>query len=1381
MQSVNNYKLNEISSITLTVEKAKGLQNEIEEIWKKIGWEETIFGKSSKRYLSEEETSKIICLSKYANSLNASSSNSSLKDLKSFAIESLSRVEFLKVKLMETFKRARSDVYSYSGVSKKIKYYEGLSQSQLFEVAKLAASFEKDFSEHIMNYGIQNQDHIFELAKISASNQGSNISTYIKNYVGLTLEQRCEIAKIAAKTNGCDVSINIKNYGIQDESQLFEIAKIALANKEESFRGYYIEYYGFKNQTYLFEIAKIAAGNIDGFSKTIQEVGIKNEEQLFEVSKIAAGNDKSTSEFIQNYRLQNPEKLFEIAKIAASASKVSIFIQNYKGLTQDHLFEVAKIAAKNDVQGISEHILKYGLNDQQRFEIAKIAAEKDGKNTSKFLENYELKQYAHFVEIAKIAANSNGCSTSQYIQKYGIKEQGLLFEIAKIAVTSKKGEGFSEHFEKYGIQDPAQRVELAILAAKHDGESLAKNIQDFDIQIQSVLVEIATIIATTNPRELLQSIQKFDVQDQTQLVRIAKTAASDYHFSNYIQNFGIKDSEDLFEIAKVAAATNNGGAITSEKIKDYKLTNQAHLIEIAKIAIKTDPESVYYIKNYGIQDPNQRFEIAKLNAQLRGVWISTSIDQYELDSVQHRFEIAKLALLGKHLSYNLIALPYYKLPLEYHVEIFLLASKLAPNEIPEILKGIFKKETDEFSDKEIADFKGLQIMLNPDKTLELDSDSLSLLRPFDQFINKKLPNTSRANLNSWIGFYLLNCQSCAKVSREKFEQFIQNNNCLSVLEAIVKLRSPNRRYQLTGMLFDCFSNNNFGPLKTYNALKRMHPMGQKVTPVFLFLFASLIHQQSAQLEDPENWDTVFSKWKTVFITLASSTYKDAAGQMTVISSLCSLIIDPHLNINEKNQLLLSIFEIGKGIKEKRSRAKMINRNLRFMEGILQAGHSIKLRQFVSLRPQVQSLKIDSLQECLKKIFHEIVGEVNITNFPSKFENTFLKARQPHAFFTYASRLQSLPDNEKTALQPYLRKLYTEILEGNFQQMRYTTSEHLSTIFSWKDRNKELWITNNKKVLSSNSEADEKSQSENSPDIRKYLYDRICQDNHIPSKEFQNLVDYLNDPSPVQFDKSMKNILEKEYDLKILFEPDIAYPSKKQTQVLELEKALLIFLDPSKNTKEKEASLKTARLSVPSQGYQQFLNDLQDLDEMIKGKIQDFEGWTVEDTDAWEDLLLSGTEVLGSCQNIYGDPNYNKCLLSYLLDGKNRIVVLKDTEGHIRARAVLRLLADNTLNRPVLYRERLYSSAGVSKKALDALYEMCTNKAKALGIHLVRTKEENENDITSSFLKSYPASLESLNGIAPFEYVDADHLGRTNGTFTIPAAHTVLLFDPYDDK
>ena len=136
---------------------------------------------------------------------------------------------------------------------------------------------------------------------------------------------------------------------------------------------------------------------------------------------------------------------------------------------------------------------------------------------------------------------------------------------------------------------------------------------------------------------------------------------------------------------------------------------------------------------------------------------------------------------------------------------------------------------------------------------------------------------------------------------------------------------------------------------------------------------------------------------------------------------------------------------------------------------------------------------------------------------------------------------------------------------------------------------------------------------------------------------------------------------------------------------------------------------------------QFHHDLKDMMTKLEAPTSSVP-FTIEDTDDWEDLLLMGTEVDGSCQNINRDPANNKCLLASFLDGKIRLMVAREKgSGKIIGRVVLRV--DN----PVLFVERLYTRNGVNGKLIrQNILEGCRQKAQSMGIPLTASAKDYSN-------------------------------------------------------
>lgn len=158
--------------------------------------------------------------------------------------------------------------------------------------------------------------------------------------------------------------------------------------------------------------------------------------------------------------------------------------------------------------------------------------------------------------------------------------------------------------------------------------------------------------------------------------------------------------------------------------------------------------------------------------------------------------------------------------------------------------------------------------------------------------------------------------------------------------------------------------------------------------------------------------------------------------------------------------------------------------------------------------------------------------------------------------------------------------------------------------------------------------------------------------------------------------------------------------------------------------------------------------------------QSYAGYSIVDTDDYQDLFLSGTEVEGSCQTVDGNPNLNKCLMGYAFDGKNRLLAVKDKEGKIIARQIFRVLWNG--KEPVLFLERVYPNL-VDPKLKLALEAFAKQRALALGLSLLTVDPKKPK---------YEGSIKSLStlGKIPYEYSDAGDGHVTNGTFTISSSN-----------
>jgi hypothetical protein len=151
---------------------------------------------------------------------------------------------------------------------------------------------------------------------------------------------------------------------------------------------------------------------------------------------------------------------------------------------------------------------------------------------------------------------------------------------------------------------------------------------------------------------------------------------------------------------------------------------------------------------------------------------------------------------------------------------------------------------------------------------------------------------------------------------------------------------------------------------------------------------------------------------------------------------------------------------------------------------------------------------------------------------------------------------------------------------------------------------------------------------------------------------------------------------------------------------------------------------------------------------------------------WQDLLLAGTEVAGSCQRIDGTPTLNQCLLAYCMDGKNAMIATKGKDGKILARSMLRLLWSEQGQKPALFLDRLYPDPCPAERK-SAIANAAIKCAQKLNCDLF------------TWWQDYPSTpanmiIESLEGPCPYEYADAAGGVKAYGIFQISNLRKMYL-------
>jgi hypothetical protein len=158
------------------------------------------------------------------------------------------------------------------------------------------------------------------------------------------------------------------------------------------------------------------------------------------------------------------------------------------------------------------------------------------------------------------------------------------------------------------------------------------------------------------------------------------------------------------------------------------------------------------------------------------------------------------------------------------------------------------------------------------------------------------------------------------------------------------------------------------------------------------------------------------------------------------------------------------------------------------------------------------------------------------------------------------------------------------------------------------------------------------------------------------------------------------------------------------------------------------------------------------------------GEVLVDSDDWQDLFLCTTEVGGSCLSLTSSENKNRALLAYVMDGKNRVLAVKDAQGKIVTRALVRVLFHE--GKPVLFLDQIVPAS--PHEHTVALTELARKRAIEIGCPLLTA---NDFPPDSTPLHT-PAT--SLSSRAPYEHVDAAGGPIEGGAFTIRSVHQVPL-------
>lgn len=1119
----------------------------------------------------------------------------------------------------------------------------------------------------------------------------NHLQSSVSKIVGLFIELRSEHdilidnARLAAQIDPVKTFLNIKQYNIditQEAGQkaLIEIAKQAV-KKDPYLVSQHIQNYG------------INAGT---------EIG---QNGLIEIAMAGAKkNPRSVSECIKNY------------KIDATTER-----------GRQTLIEIAVQTANYNLMSFPQYLENYGINpstetgQQTLIYIANQAAKENPMLTFMNIENFHINLKSEAgqkaaIDIALLAANQNPYKIFDYIMRQSYNEctiehkkdagQEALKEIAILAA-KQNGKFVTENFvffrfiNHYSPKGQQALCEIARVAANTYPLDVYKNINRFEIDPKNeyghqTIIDITLSAAKINGREVLKNIEKSKINSETEagqkaLIEIAEIIAATYPIDlcHRIKEFKIKANTDygqqgLIKIAQ-AAAQKSGLAVCST-IQDFNINwktedGQQGLIKIAELAAANNGRSVFEnLEKFQINTSSESGQKALLEIAKKASLSNPEFMYYHIG----KFKITDKSAL-KTIFYNTIKDGISR---SVHISAFsLIDTQKQPN-----FAYLTHSKNDKHKVKEKICAYYASLLSNwPFLQKQIDSINRLSDNVFedDEHIIANIINTASSAGYLYVILQVMNIPPEA-VSNEA--------------EAILNLKNPLLRTSIIQFIGSFIPSE----LKQENLdeFRSSFPNLPALSRFYLYR----LQEEGAKFEDIKSIESL----------LKNRFFKDIFKEMLLIENLINLVKST-IRIEKKIDLLKVVLQ--------EVNASQSTQDLNVLLSIFNLDGDLKRVQFTKNH--------DQLNQKYFEAFKEKIPIPYVEDFTNVYESTFGKFRNPNALISYAGSLSKGTYSERCLTLPLLAKYMESVMNNTFKASRYTSS-HLDRIFRLKPSLKEKWTEGAKKGLELENDA---TKSETAFDFKKALSQSI-RDKHIE----EETVPYLNQYLLEQNEEGA--LTGSDYSENFLIEAlkknkPVKGRENKEIEVLLLQKNLINVIK-AKDKNQVLERLKTTLKYLPKFLEEKELkHDLERWISILTNTYVKAKELTLEDSDDACDLLLCGSEGISSCQRVEGDPYYNKCLLAYLLDGKNRLLVIKNADGAMKARAIIRLLW--TRDQPVLFLERIYT-ANFDKRMEKAIIDFAKERARALDLPLV-SYEIKSNE-------SFREDIHSCGGPAPFEYVDS---------------------------
>ena len=350
---------------------------------------------------------------------------------------------------------------------------------------------------------------------------------------------------------------------------------------------------------------------------------------------------------------------------------------------------------------------------------------------------------------------------------------------------------------------------------------------------------------------------------------------------------------------------------------------------------------------------------------------------------------------------------------------------------------------------------------------------------------------------------------------------------------------------------------------------------------------------------------------------------------------------------------------------------------------------------------------------------------DVENISERFDAIFSASRNPQAIRILAGKYASFG---KEALCKSLGDFIASVLKGTYEQDRNNPEldVHLAEIEKISPGIIQEWWSLSENPVSVTEAAESEPQMLTQEQLFLWMKDKLIVHHHLKTlSQFPYLEQYLRE--------------ELSSTLPIA---SSSSESPFEELIREFQETCIACISSGSREDLKNHALKIKRIMKElGMESEEFMNDI----EMFLNEKVTKGNWHAVETVDPIDILLCGTEILGSCQRIDGEVRLNQGLEGYLKNGRTRMFAIKNVEvGVNRSRMMVKLLIDPVKNSLVMLLERMYPET-ISDEDKKALMTLAISKAARRGITVVEHRGKG---------KKYPNTIISHPCRGVSDYSDA---------------------------